>query len=369
MLTALLWIAADILPVYFQAAPRARGNGFSPYSTLLSVPMPPTSRFRVNKVIYIGFMAELTLRITVRAGAAIAFLAVCCGLAIPVCAQAASSTLAQPSKLASYDWSASAAPNLTTRPPPEKIVDSFLRASVGSYSDLEDSAELCSFHFADLRHNGFLTLVAGTGVADRPSCRDVYIIDKTASGFEIYAASGAIGAGGAISGSIQDLRHNGNLEFILDDPLGSYGNQCIATWPVIYAWTGSGYTNVSDRYPDFYRRKLDSLNNAISVRRPSDYQRDEECLLAEAAKIQRFLGTSPEAGLDQAIHFATSSDSDDRYFAEDLLGHIGTPKAQKYLAALAKVSDTGVAYMAKAYLSALSKGPIRPTEAFQRVQQ
>jgi len=242
-------------------------------------------------------------------------------------------------------------------------------------SDPEHAEYVCSFRFADLRRNGSLSLVAGLGVPNRPSCRDVYIIDKTSSGLEIYLSGGGIDVGADVSASIKDLRQDGNLELLLDNGLASIRSQCGASWITIYAWTGGGYTNVSDRFKDFYRQRLDSLNKKLSALRPTrgpgGYdQRDKECLQAEAAKIQRFLGIPSEAGINQAIRLANSKNSAERSFAAEILGDIGTPKARKYLETLAKDSDGDVATTAKYCLSVLSKGPMQDAPAaFERLQQ
>ncbi len=109
---------------------------------------------------------------------------------------------------------------------------------------------------------------------------------------------------------IQDLRHDGNLEVIINQQFTSIYNQCIANWPTIYAWTGDGYANVSDRFRDFYREQLDALNKMISElppTGPSYDQRDRECLQAESAKFERLLGSS-NAGLDAAIAATKSTD-------------------------------------------------------------
>ena len=195
------------------------------------------------------------------------------------------------------------------------------------------------------------------------SCRDVYIIDKTASGFEIYLSGGAIGAGSDVPACVRDLRQDGNLEFLLDSGIGSITGKCSAAWTAIYAWTGGDYANVSDRFKDFYKQRLDALNKKIFALRPtrgpkeSSYEpRDKECLQAEASKIERFLGISSEAGLDQAIRLANSKNPAQRSFAVDVLADVGTPNAQKYLQALARDSDGDVALTAKYCLSVLSEG-------------
>ena len=320
---------------------------------------------------------HITLRIGSCKSAAIAVLAVCWSLAAPLGAQAAGPTSAPPSKLASADWSVKASPNLASKPPPIKTLASFLNSVLESagqlYPDIGES-DVCSFAFKDLRRDGYLSLVAGIGVPDRSSCADVYIIDKTASGFEVYSSGGAIDSAADVSGSIKDLRRDGHLEFILDDTLAKQ-DECQATWPVIYAWTGSGYTNVSDRFKDFYRQQLDSLNKQIAAIQPflykgASYDRPEkDCLRAEAAKIQRFLGISSEAGLDQAIRFASNKYPENRIFAAQLLGKIGTPEAGKYLEILAKDSNGAVAVIAKYYLSRFPKRPSYVPAAFQHLQQ
>ena|ERR1700691_1703101 len=131
-------------------------------------------------------MPKVNLEQIVFVGAAVALLAVCCGLAAPLDAQDIS---ASHSKLASYDWSVKASPNLAVRPPPQKDVESFLnrlQLSLGGDAEFVDNGNerVCSYTFANLRRNGLLSLIAGFGITDTGMCRGVYIIDKTVSGFE-----------------------------------------------------------------------------------------------------------------------------------------------------------------------------------------
>ena len=97
---------------------------------------------------------------------------------------------------------------------------------------------------------------------------------------------------------------------IISQPFTSIIKQCIASWPAIYASSGGGYPNVSDRFKDFYRDQLDALNKLIPNLPPTGAsydQRDKECLQAEVAKIERVLG-SPNAGIDTAIASTQSKD-------------------------------------------------------------
>jgi hypothetical protein len=282
------------------------------------------------------------------------------------------------SKLASYNWSVDASPNLGKNPPSKKKVEkfvAFMEDSLTADSSLgvEGGTYICSFRFADFRHDGFFSLFAGIGVVDRPSCGDLEVIDKTASGFELYQSGGSIGAGGDISASIKDLRHDGNLQFLLHAGLGEISQRCAADWTGVFAWTGDNYTNVSAQFKDFYRERLESLKKIIPALQPipgpNGYRlSDKECLEAEAAAIERSVGVSRDAGIDQAVRLATSKDSSERDFATELLGEIGTPQARKYLETLAKDSDKNVARDAKHSLSESANGPRKTmADSFQRI--
>ena len=266
-------------------------------------------------------------------------------------------TPAPPQRLAAYDWSVNASPSLAAQPPAKEIVERFVRSIEISVSDhpgvVDGTQKLRSYKFADLRHDGFMSLVAQTSSDGAASCSDshnmvfcgVYIIDKTGTGFEAYKTFGSIDAGGGIVPlGVQDLRHDGNLEVIVSQPFTSIFRQCIATWPAIYAWSGNGYTNVSDRFKDFYRGQVDTLDKLIQnlpPTGPSYDQRDKECLQAEVAKLQRLLG-SPNAGLDAAIAFTNSKDPMKITFGIFDLMAIDTAEARQYLDTLRNSPDPNV---------------------------
>ena len=135
-------------------------------------------------------------------------------------------------------------------------------------------------------------------------------------------------------------------------------------------WTGKNYTNVSDQFKDFYRERLDTLNQALANlgRAPdADSSNDKECLMAEASAIRRFLGLSPDAGIDQALRLAKSPDRTERQFGTELLNQIGGPEARKYLAVLVKDPDYLVASYAKSGLSSSSHGYEYAPAAFKQL--
>jgi hypothetical protein len=273
------------------------------------------------------------------------------------------------SKLAFSNWSVSASPNLAQNPPNKKLVEDFIRAldlAAKGFSTMgeEGGSYVCSFQFANLHHDAVLSLIAGIGVKDRPSCMAIEIVDKTASGFEVYSSGGELGAGSDVASNVKDLSRDGRLEFLLDGALGVIPQRCTATWTTIYAWTDGNYTNVSDHFKGFYSERLDSLKKIIPALQPvpgsSGYQlSDKECLAAEASAIGRFLGMSSDAGIDQAIRLAKGQDRGERQFAATLLGEIGTPRARQYLQTLSKDPDYGVATYAKYSLSRSVQGPMK----------
>ena len=263
----------------------------------------------------------------------------------------------RPSRLGSSDWSVKASPNLGQNPPTRRAVEDFM-FSFQSLSDAQLSKEagvsVCSFRFADLRHDGLLSLAFSTGISDRPSCRGMSIIDKTPSGFESFGASGEIGTD--VVAAIQDLRHDGHLEILLPYGLATFPQTCAANWTAIYAWTGVNYTNVSDQFRDFYQHRLDKLDQIIPALRPAQDKSgyslsDEECLEAEASAIKRFLGLSPDAGIEQAIRLANSKERLAREFGTVLLIQIGTASAREQLQKLTNDPDWAVRTEAKNGLS------------------
>jgi len=142
-----------------------------------------------------------------------------------------------------------------------------------------------------------------------------------------------------------------------------YPGTCMVSWPRVYAWTGGGYTEVSSQYPKYYEGELRSINEKTAAIEPAEAPTpavssgaptsgvagpmsermtgrwvstskdpqvaelnasaepiaapsttaassetapipdsgDLDCLKVEAAKTERFLGTSKDAGMADAI--------------------------------------------------------------------
>jgi hypothetical protein len=165
------------------------------------------------------YRVEVSLHGTRSVAAVVVLLALCLWLATPLGgAPTANAASAPPSNLSSADWSVKASPNLAAKPPPASVVDRFIKTQENLAMGYDDFLlRVCSFHFADLRHDGSLSLVAGTDSSGRGLCRQVDVLDKKASGFQIFEITGSIGAGSDVSDTIKDIRRNGDLQLVIDE--------------------------------------------------------------------------------------------------------------------------------------------------------
>jgi hypothetical protein len=258
---------------------------------------------------------------------------------------------AEPS-LASANWSTNSSSSLATNPPSDRTVLEFVYRL-----ERESWSGLCFSRFVDLRHSGNLSFVLS--VSDGRFCYGTTVIDKTASGFEVYNFEGAHFSNGP---EIKDLLANGNLELIVDTEFtpyrGTNTRPCLATWPVIYAWTGTTYADVSSQFKEYYEKKLVSLKARIAA---NSAVTEPDCTEAEAAKIERFLGISKDAGTADVIKWADSNDPNERVFAAAVLKDIATPDAIEYLRTLSHDLNGLVAEHAQIDLQEVGRGPVLHT--------
>lgn len=164
------------------------------------------------------------------------------------------------SNLATANWSVNSAHSLAASPPSKSAVWAFVRGPFAGGAD-----QVCDFRFANLRNSGTLSLVAVIDISSTAGCVGTQIFDKTASGFEQYSTFANTGD---LRESIQDINHDGHLELILYGPLApsvSSALGCDAEWPIIFAWTGSGYAEVSGQFKGYYKRYLDSLRKQLGA--------------------------------------------------------------------------------------------------------
>jgi hypothetical protein len=299
--------------------------------------------------------------------------------------------------LVSADWSVKNPHSLVSNPPAADIVWAFVNY-------LHDVGHLCDFRFADLRHSGNLSLVVVIDTGATAGCAGTQIFDKTASGFEHYYIPAE--SGDSLRDNIQDINHDGRYELILWGELAPTETQslsCKAEWPMIFAWTGTAYADVSSQYRGYYEGYLKSLENHLAASSsPEEPQapaigqsstpqpavpapvsgtveseasnghgferfvpatpqaaapastassEDYDCKRIEVAKTQAFLGIHSDATMRDAIKDSESEDPGKRMLAAAIFSYIGTQEARQDLKELATDSDQEVAKVAKARLS------------------
>jgi hypothetical protein len=199
---------------------------------------------------------------------------------------------------------------------------------------------VCAAKFANFQNTGTLTMVVGHCTGN-----DLDFVDNTPNGFQWRTLIGLQDSSDNVSSGVQDILGNGTSEIVVTNYLTRpmVHGQCTTTWPVIYAWDGTNYSNVSaqPKYASWYQQQLTILENQEAAS-PSN------CTQAEIDKIQRVLG-NPAAGLTDATTWAASSNSADRLFAAQILGDIGTPSALGVLQTLSAASDPYLADVAQRF--------------------
>lgn len=312
--------------------------------------------------------------------------------------------------MATADWSVNGAHNLASNPPSLAAVQAFEHRAFGAPEDL-DVDKVCAYRFADLRHSGNLSLVVSVDGGGNGGCNLTYIFDKTAAGFQLYSSE-AVFSGGE---DVQDINHDGKLELILWAFIATpseIGEEC--DWPLVFAWTGSEYSELGSQYQAYYQRYLKSLEKQIAAgssapreaparaagQTPgpqpttiSGFQqsvgdssssalnsasiplrpfvvpvpdastlapatpastpdpRDYACARVDAAKTEAFLGMHSDATMSDAIKDWESSDPDNRILAAVIFSFMKTPEATADLKTLANDSDATVSQEAKDQLS------------------
>jgi hypothetical protein len=337
----------------------------------------------------------------------------------------AQTTASKPPALASADWSVSGAHNLASKPPSLDAVQDFYDRAFGAE---ESWVKVCEFRFADLRNSGKLSLIvtADPGGRQLPECNELDIFDRTPAGFELYHTDAAYGHD--LANSVLDINHDGRHELVLWGDLltatGYYQSKrvsevgCDAEWPLIFAWTGNGYSEVGDQYKDYYRKYLKSLETQIAAYSPESAlaaaqtanpaparrgfelsvgpigdgpaavgvpippaaptpeaaptpdsqarrqaQLDYPCRRIEAAKTEAFLGVNSDSTMSAAIKDSESADANNRVLAAVIFSYLASHEAEADLKTLSHDADSRVAGIAK---RAASMGE-DPAEFYRRM--
>jgi hypothetical protein len=118
-----------------------------------------------------------------------------------------------PRDLWSADWSVGGAHNLASKPPSLDAVQDFYDHALGVSEEF--ASKVCEFRFADLRNSRNLSLITTVNPEGRqwPECNQLYIFDKTPTGFEHRETDSAYGDD--LPNSVLDINHDGRQKLIL----------------------------------------------------------------------------------------------------------------------------------------------------------
>jgi len=303
-----------------------------------------------------------------------------------------------PPALVSADWSVNAAHNLASNPPSLDAVEDFTGRAIGESED-NPPVDVCEFRFADLRSSGNLSLIVSVAPG-RFGCTELSIFDRTPTGFELYDPTAAGVVGHDLADSVLDINHDGRHELVLWGDLAPFATGfsfgkigCEAEWPLIFAWTGNGYSaEAGDQYKDYYRNYLKSVearlaaesselgagsalqyDSGASVANPAAVGRpfriapvpapkvapipawaalnlahqDFPCTRIEAAKTEAFLGIDSASTMSAAIKDSESDEPNKRILAAVIFSYRGSQEAKADLKTLSNDADSRVAGIAK----------------------
>jgi len=307
-----------------------------------------------------------------------------------------------------------AAHNLASNPPSLDAVEDFTGRAIGESED-NPPVNVCEFRFADLRSSGDLSLIVS--VDPGRGCTELYIFDRAPTGFELYHTTTVEVVGHDLANSVLDINHDGGHELVLWADLAPFATGssfdkigCGAQWPLIFIWTGNGYSEVGDQYKDYYRNYLKSVEAQLaaysSLLAPPGAQtansapdigsakiaghfaeqssdaggenpglvggpvhvtpaptpggaaipawaahneadRNYPCTEIEAAKTEAFLGIHSDSTMSAAIRGSESDNPNDRIVAAVIFSYLGTQEAEQDLKTLGNDADSRVARIAK----------------------
>ena len=209
--------------------------------------------------------------------------------------------------LGSADWPVKDVHNL-------KLPSNDAVARVLGLPNQPGQGEVCESHFADLRHSGQLSLVVVYDNGGTGDCNLVAVLDKSGEAIDDYDFANQTGFS---FDSIEDINGDSRDELIVDGGLaGGEMNHCSVTWPIVYAWTGNGYSDVSVNYPKYYRQQLASLQKQIA---------DAEALKAQAER------PPPSYGETATASVGGSTSTQPHLAANPAQTHFGNPLASVHV--------------------------------------
>ncbi len=238
----------------------------------------------------------------------------------------------------------------------EVDTSSALGVSSLSRSDIDDfvmkylaftpaEASVCSAMFADLAGDGSYQLIASIDQSGRMFCNEVLIVKKDNAGFRSITLDAW--CLNDVSKNVKDLAGDGRKELLVPQSLTFYeGVRCIATWTRLFRITDGSLSDVSSEFPSFYTSRLSELRRDLVGNSKAPV-----CIGIEADKIERVIGTVPDAGLAKALTWMKSGNANLRLKAVCVLSDIGGPTSLEALRQASQDKDTEVSDAAKSLLA------------------
>jgi len=234
--------------------------------------------------------------------------------------------------------------------PSREAVEAFIRELV----DSQVQARVCGWEFVNLNNDGVNELVASLDYSGRLFCNTLVLISKTGDVFRTQSVPAWNVTN--VGDIMKDLNNDGAKELIVPQPLLDYeGAKCMATWETVYQWDGNAFVDVSRRFPQIYKKRLQELTDSIQKIEGdptlSGTEKDAKasCDYLEQDKIRRFFGNS-KAGFDRAVEWMTSDDSSLRRKAVKVFADISDDQSRAYLQILSRDLNPSVAAAAQALL-------------------
>lgn len=255
------------------------------------------------------------------------------------------------------DWDRMIAMLQSDRPPSDAQIRAFFMNILQRHPDgLIGGVVVCSAGFFNLSGGNGYSLVGSIDASGRHYCNDIEIMNRTTNGIAIQGLD--TWEVDDIHNIVKDLRRDGRYELVVPtkDSEIEAGGSCIAFWTKIYVLKSGALVDKSSAFKSFYKDRLDALHIQIPQAEDLDAHDNGDkaiCLQIQADKIQRFIGTSPTAGEEEALNWANSNDPNFRLRAISVFADIGDPQAIRALETLTIDKDSVVADEAKRALNKL----------------
>jgi hypothetical protein len=255
-------------------------------------------------------------------------------------------------RLSTGNWT-TVAPNVSTAAWSPAQIGAFID-SVDDFqwqqSKMDFPTRVAEFGFFDLAGNGKLELVALDN-GDRGRTL-IIVVFRKASAFGVdYLDTPGVRS---LKSLVVTARPGPLRQLLVPQTLSSHFGQRAppGIWTMIYTWSGSKLVDSTASYLDYYRGTIEPALRQVMLDRQKQGPNTPEALVAkvEFDKVRRVTGEDPQAGLNDALIWASSANPLHRLFAVAVIDDIGAPGTRATLESLTDDEDNGVSTEAKVML-------------------